>query len=182
LPFGHVYVAVSESNYTEGWLRAGEELDITFRVRGPMSRGSTWDCPVCGAPLEGPASFEMTLCPDCGSCSFAPGSVAGFSRCVRKVMVASPPQTEAPMPAFFQGLTIRLPSDSFLIIDLTQTAVTSDTVGGIVPLHKKAMSNRSMLRLVMPDDHPSRELFRITRLDKVFTLYMTTDEALAAVF
>ena len=182
LPFGHYCVAVSDSNYAEAWLQADEELDIAFRVRGPMSRGLTWDCPTCGSPLEGPASMHLTPCPQCGSRSLAAGSVSGFSRRVRKVMVAGPPAAPELASAFFRGLASHLRAESHLIIDLSQAIMDSAAIGQLVLLHKKAKSKRTMVmvKLILTDESPIRETFRATRLDKVFSIFPTIDAALRA--
>jgi len=84
------------------------------------------------------------------------------------------------MPTFFEGLANQLAPNGILILDLTQAAMNSEVIGRIVLFNKSAKSKKSTLKLVMPDDHPSRGIFRITRLDKVFTIYPTIDAALAA--
>jgi len=95
-------------------------------------------------------------------------------------MVVSPPDTSPWMPTFFEGLANQLAPNGILILDLTQAAMNSEVIGRIVLFNKSAKSKKSTLKLVMPDDHPSRGIFRITRLDKVFTIYPTIDAALAA--
>ncbi len=174
---------MSESNYAEEWLPAGEDLDITFRLPGPVSRRTSWGCPVCRSHVKGSTALEMTPCPQCGSLSLLAGSISGFSHAPQKVMIVSPPLT-APanaMPAFFHGVTSQLVPDSRLIIDLTQAGMTSEVIGSIVLLNRKAKHAQLWLpEFVVPDDHPSRYVFRLTRLDQVFNVHTTVDAALAA--
>jgi hypothetical protein len=125
----------------------------------------------------------MTPCPQCGSLSLLAGSISGFSRAPQKVMIVSPPLT-APanaMPGFLQGVTTQLAADSRLIIDLTQAIMTSEAIGWIVLLNKRAKHAQLWLpKFVIPDDHPNRDVFRVTRLDRVFDVHTTVDAALAA--
>jgi len=174
---------VSESNYAEEWLPAEENLDITFRLPGPVSRRTSWGCPVCRSHVKGSTALEMTPCPQCGSLSLLAGSITGFSHAPQKVMIVSPPLT-APanaMSGFLQGVTTQLAADSRLIIDLTQAIMTSEAIGWIVLLNKTAKHAQLWLpKFVIPDDHPNRDVFRVTRLDRVFDVHTTVDAALAA--
>ncbi len=83
------------------------------------------------------------------------------------------------MSAFFEGLTSRLSPAFDLIIDLSHATLTSEAIGRIVLLNKKAKANNIWLpRFVIPSGGPIRQLFQVTRLDRVFQVYPTVDAAI----
>jgi anti-anti-sigma regulatory factor len=122
--------------------------------------------------------MHLTPCPQCGSRSLAAGSVCGFSLRVRKVMVVEPPPAAELASAFFRGLASHLRAESCLIIDLSRAIMDSVAIGQLALLHKKAKSERTIVKLILPDDSPIREMFRATRLDMIFSICPTMDSAL----
>lgn len=67
-----------------------------------------------------------------------------------------------------------------LIVDLTEvTFMDSTTLGVLIGAYNRLRETGGVLALVCPDDR-IRRVFRITGLDKVFTLFNTVDEATTA--
>jgi anti-sigma B factor antagonist len=67
-----------------------------------------------------------------------------------------------------------------VIVDLTAvTFMDSTTLGVLIGAHNRVRESGGFLGLVCPDDKV-RRVFRITGLDKVFTLYDTVPDAATA--
>ncbi len=84
-------------------------------------------------------------------------------------------------PQLRQTITTALDeSDNRVIVDLTAvTFMDSTTLGVLIGAHNRVRETGGVLGLVCPDDKV-RRVFRITGLDKVFTLYDTVPDAATA--
>ncbi|MET7426608.1 STAS domain-containing protein [Dactylosporangium sp. NPDC005555] len=84
-------------------------------------------------------------------------------------------------PALRQAITTALDEgDGTVIVDLTTvTFMDSTTLGVLIGIHNRVRQGTGALGLVCPDDK-IRRIFRITGLDKVFTLHDTVPDAAGA--
>jgi anti-anti-sigma factor len=75
-----------------------------------------------------------------------------------------------------------VPADLRLVIDLAGVAtLDSACLGPLVLKFKEMQQARGRMALTGVESHALREVFALTRFDKVFPIYKTRDEALAAV-
>lgn len=84
-------------------------------------------------------------------------------------------------PQLRQTITTALDDgDGTVIVDLTAvTFMDSTTLGVLIGVHNRVREDGGALGLVCPEEK-LRRVFRITGLDKVFTLYDTVEDAAAA--
>jgi len=133
-------------------------------------------CPVCGTPVGPSPGQDSEPCPSCGHLLWFTSEREGDVTVVHlsNNRVALMELLELLDHAVLDGLVGKLLLDFGGI-----QQVSSAALGRLVKLVSHAHSVRGSLKLC--DLHSDmRQVFRITRLDSIFSLYDTRDDALAA--
>lgn len=147
-------------------------------------------CPVCESPFRLEPSIPPgdAPCPRCGSLVWFPASNRSEEDDRTVVVVnagflfgSAERSTDASeLPDLFSKTETILRSCAVLILDFGRVSSLSSTwIGFLVLLHKKLEQSQKRLMLVVPKRNPAvAEVFKVSRLDKVWRIYEDVETAL----